>query len=100
MKRLPRHRQITQLACEEGWSHIAEWIGAPLSEVLRQAGALPQARYVVYHSIEDGWWDSIDMDEAPHPQTLVTYGMNGSDLPVAFGGPLRLRVPASWATRA
>lgn len=93
LRRLPAQRQITQLACEEGWSYIAEWIGTPLSEVLKQAGALPQARYVVYHSIEDGWWDSIDIDEALHPQTLLSYAMNGADLPVAFGGPLRLRVP-------
>jgi DMSO/TMAO reductase YedYZ molybdopterin-dependent catalytic subunit len=54
---------------------------------------MPQARYVVYFSIEANWWESIDMADALHPQTLVAYAMNDADLPVAFGGPLRLRVP-------
>ena len=89
----PRRSQITHLACEEGWSYIAEWIGAPLSHVLEAAGSLPQARYVVYRSIQEDWWESIDMADALHPQTLLTTGMNDGDLPVPFGGPLRLRVP-------
>lgn len=89
----PRRSQITHLACEEGWSYIAQWIGVPLSHVLEVAGIAPQARYVIYRSIQPAWWESIDMADALHPQTLVTYGMNGADLPVKFGGPLRLRVP-------
>ncbi len=93
IKRFPRRSQITHLACEEGWSYIAEWIGAPLSYILDAVGTLPQARYVVYRSFQRGLWESIDMADALHPQTLVTHGMNGGELPVAFGGPLRLRVP-------
>ncbi|WP_263416876.1 molybdopterin-dependent oxidoreductase [Terriglobus albidus] len=93
LKALPLRSQITELACEEGWSYIAEWIGAPLFEVLHAAGTLPQARYVVYRSIDRDWWESIDMADAMHPQTLLTYGMNDDDLPVRFGGPLRLRLP-------
>jgi DMSO/TMAO reductase YedYZ molybdopterin-dependent catalytic subunit len=93
IKAFPRSSQITLIACEEGWSYVAEWIGAPLSHVLNMVGILPQARYVVYRSIQSDWWDSIDLADAFHPQTLMTYGMNGKDLPVAFGGPLRMRVP-------
>jgi DMSO/TMAO reductase YedYZ molybdopterin-dependent catalytic subunit len=93
IKGYPRSSQITLIACEEGWSFIAEWIGAPLSHILNVTGILPQARYVVYRSIQSDWWDSIDLADAFHPQTLLTYGMNGKDLPVAFGGPLRMRVP-------
>jgi len=89
----PSRSQITHLACEEGWSYIAEWTGVPLSHVLDLVGVLPQARYVVYFSIEPDWWDSIDMADALHPQTLVVYGLNGGALPVGNGGPLRLRVP-------
>jgi DMSO/TMAO reductase YedYZ molybdopterin-dependent catalytic subunit len=85
--------QITEVACEEGWSYIAEWIGTPLSAVLQEAGVLPQSRYVVYHSIQKDWWESIDMADAMHPYTILTMGMNDGDLPVPFGGPLRLRVP-------
>jgi len=93
LKSYPSRSQITHLACEEGWSYIAEWIGAPLSHVLDVVGVHPEARYVVYTSMEPGWWDSMDMADALHPQTLVTYGMNGGDLPVGHGGPLRVRVP-------
>jgi DMSO/TMAO reductase YedYZ molybdopterin-dependent catalytic subunit len=93
LKSYPSRSQITHLACEEGWSFIAEWIGAPLSHVLNLVGVLPQARYVVYFSIQPEWWDSIDMDDALHPQTLLTYAMNGAELPLGHGGPIRLRVP-------
>lgn len=93
LRSLPTHSQITEVVCEEGWSYVAEWIGTPLSEVLREAGPLPQARYVVYFSIQPEWWESIDMADAHHPQTFLTMGMNDGDLPVGFGGPLRLRVP-------
>jgi DMSO/TMAO reductase YedYZ molybdopterin-dependent catalytic subunit len=92
-KSYPRSSQITQVICEEGWSYIAEWIGVRLSYVLGLVGMHPQARYVVYFSIDPDWWDSLDMAEAMHPQTFLTYGMNGGDLPVGEGGPLRMRVP-------
>lgn len=93
LRNYPSRSQITHLACEEGWSFIAEWTGVPLSHVLHAVGILPEAKYVVYSSIEPGWWDSVDMDDALHPQTFLTYGMNGGELPVGHGGPLRLRVP-------
>jgi len=93
LRSFPVRRQITHLACEEGWSYIAEWIGVPLSHILDLVGTLPHARYVIYRSIQPDWWESIDMADALHPQTLLTYGMNGGELPVGFGGPLRLRVP-------
>jgi DMSO/TMAO reductase YedYZ molybdopterin-dependent catalytic subunit len=93
LKSFPYHTQITAVQCEEGWSYIAEWRGVPLSHILDLVGALPTVRYVIYRSIQPDWWDSIDMADALHPQTLVTHGMNGAELPVAFGGPLRLRVP-------
>lgn len=93
LRSYPSRSQITHLACEEGWSYIAEWTGVPLSHILNVVGTAPQARYVVYSSIDKDWWDSVDMADALHPQTLVAYGMNGGELPVGHGGPLRLRVP-------
>jgi DMSO/TMAO reductase YedYZ molybdopterin-dependent catalytic subunit len=93
LKSYPRRSQITHLACEEGWSYIAEWIGVPLSYVLDAVGVKPQAKYVAYFSIEPDWWDSVDMADALHPQTFLAYGMNGGELPVGNGGPLRMRVP-------
>jgi DMSO/TMAO reductase YedYZ molybdopterin-dependent catalytic subunit len=93
LKSQPSRSHITHLACEEGWSYIAKWTGVPLSHVLDVVGILPQAKYIVYFSIDREWWDSIDMADALHPQTLVAYGMNDGELPPGNGGPLRLRVP-------
>jgi DMSO/TMAO reductase YedYZ molybdopterin-dependent catalytic subunit len=93
LKSYPRRSQITHLACEEGWSYIAEWIGVPLSYVLDAVGVKPQAKYVAYFSIDPDWWDSVDMADALHPQTFLAYGMNGGELPMGNGGPLRMRVP-------
>jgi len=93
LKSYPSRSHVTMIQCEEGWSYIAEWIGVPLSHVLSLVEVHPQARYVVYFSIQPDWWDSIDMADALHPQTFLAYGMNGDELPVGNGGPLRMRVP-------
>jgi len=93
IKSFPMSSHTTMIGCEEGWTYIAEWTGVPLSYVLERVGALPQVRYVVYRSIQPDWWESIDMADAMHPQTVLAHRMNGSELPVSFGGPLRLRVP-------
>jgi DMSO/TMAO reductase YedYZ molybdopterin-dependent catalytic subunit len=93
LKSYPSRNQITMIQCEEGWSYIAEWIGVPLSHVLGLVGVHPQAKYVAYFSFQPDWWDSMDMADALHPQTFLTYGMNGGELPVGNGGPLRMRVP-------
>jgi DMSO/TMAO reductase YedYZ molybdopterin-dependent catalytic subunit len=91
LKRLPSRTQITRHTCEEGWTAIGEWTGVPLSAVLGAVGILPTARFVVFHSY-DGWIDSIDLLDALHPQTILAYGMNGGELPIAHGAPVRLRV--------
>ena len=92
LKSFPRRSHITMIQCEEGWSYIAEWTGVPLSHVLTLVGAAPQATHVVYRSFQKEWWESIDMADALHPQTLLAHEMNGGELPVGFGGPLRMRV--------
>jgi DMSO/TMAO reductase YedYZ molybdopterin-dependent catalytic subunit len=91
LKAMPSRTQITRHVCEEGWSAIGEWTGVPLSRVLDAAGLQPSAQFVTFHSV-DGTVDSIDLLDALHPQTLLAYGMNGQDLPIPHGAPLRLRV--------
>jgi DMSO/TMAO reductase YedYZ molybdopterin-dependent catalytic subunit len=91
LKRFPSRTQITKHTCEEGWSSIAEWTGVPLRRVLEAAGILPTARFVNFYAFDDTA-DGIDMFDALHPQTILAYGMNGSDLPVPHGAPVRLRV--------
>jgi DMSO/TMAO reductase YedYZ molybdopterin-dependent catalytic subunit len=91
LKRMPVRTQITKHTCEEGWSAIAEWSGVPLRTVLEAAGILPSARFVNYYAYDD-IAEGIDMLDALHPQTILAYGMNGRDLPLAHGAPLRMRV--------
>jgi DMSO/TMAO reductase YedYZ molybdopterin-dependent catalytic subunit len=91
LKQLPSRTQITRHTCEEGWTAIGQWTGVPLSLVLDAAGILPTARFVVFYSYDD-WVDSIDLLDALHPQTILAYRMNGRDLPIPHGAPVRLRV--------
>src|SRR5215469_4197585 len=91
LRSLPARRQITKHTCEEGWSAIAEWTGVPLRAVLEAAGILPSARFVNFFAYDETA-DGIDMIDALHPQTILAYGMNGGELPLAHGAPLRLRV--------
>lgn len=91
LQALPRRSQITKHTCEEGWSAIAQWTGAPLAALLHAVGASPSARFVNLFAY-DAIADSIDMLDALHPQTILAYGMNGRDLPVQHGAPVRLRV--------
>ena len=91
LRAMPARTQITLHSCEQGWSAIAAWTGVQLSQVLAQAGLKPEARFVVIRSV-DGWWDTYDLFDALHPQTILAYGMNGKDLPVDHGAPVRLRV--------
>jgi len=99
LRALPARTQITRHDCVEGWSAIGKWTGVPLGSVLKLAKVLPQARYVVFHcadslgaTAEDTYYESIDLLDAYHPQTLLAYDLNGKPLPVKNGAPLRLRV--------
>jgi DMSO/TMAO reductase YedYZ molybdopterin-dependent catalytic subunit len=97
IKQLPARTQITQHSCDEGWSAIGQWTGVPLAHLLQMAGLAPEARYIVFHCLDEMargafYYESIDLFDAFHPQTILAYGMNGSALPVSHGAPLRLRV--------
>lgn len=91
LQNLAPRKQITRHTCEEGWTAIAEWTGVPLSLVLQNAGILPTARFINFYAY-DGYMESIDMLDAMHPQTMLAYGMNGRNLPIQHGAPVRLRV--------
>jgi len=96
---VPSRTQITRHDCVEGWSAIGKWKGARLGAILQAAAAKPSAKYVVFHCADpmeaDGtslYYESIDMDDALHEQTILAYEMNDKPLPVANGAPIRLRV--------
>ncbi len=94
---LPSRTQITRHDCVEGWSAIGKWKGAPLSALLARVLPLSSARYVVFHCAdpdEDGqhYYESLDFEDAFHPQTILAYELNDHTLPIAHGAPIRLRV--------
>ncbi len=93
---MPARSQITRHDCVEGWSCIGGWTGVPLGTVLARVGLRPGARYVVLRCADDldgdRYYESIDLIDAFHPQTILAYAMNGSRLTVPHGAPLRLRV--------
>jgi DMSO/TMAO reductase YedYZ molybdopterin-dependent catalytic subunit len=93
---MPSRTQITLHSCDQGWSAIGEWTGVPLGWLLDYAQLMPRARYVVLYAMDAeggvGFFDSIDLFDAFHPQTILAYRFNGEALPVRHGAPLRLRV--------
>lgn len=91
LQKMPTKKQITRHTCEEGWTAIAEWTGVRLGSLLQSVGILPSARFVNCYAY-DGYMESIDLLDAFHPQTILAYGMNGKDLLLAHGAPVRLRV--------
>lgn len=96
IRRLPQRTQITRHDCVEGWSAIGEWTGPRLSTLLRAAGLRPEARYVVFRCADvlDGapYYESVDLDDAFHEQTIVAHMLNGAPLPIKNGAPLRMRI--------
>ena len=100
LRALPARTQITRHDCVEGWSCIGKWKGVVLSTLLEEAGLKPQARFLVFYCADTlgssldaaKYYESIGLDDAFHPQTLLAYDMNDAPLKVAYGAPLRLRV--------
>jgi DMSO/TMAO reductase YedYZ molybdopterin-dependent catalytic subunit len=101
LKTMPSRTQITRHDCVEGWSAIGQWTGVPLSHLLESAELMPNAKYIVFRCADDLeqsrdgsglYYESIDLVDAFHPQTIMAYAMNGQPLPVPHGAPLRLRV--------
>jgi DMSO/TMAO reductase YedYZ molybdopterin-dependent catalytic subunit len=106
LRRLPRRTQITKHDCVEGWTAIGMWTGVPVGLLLKAAGLKPGARYAVFHCADNltgepskggeqspgQYYESIDLTDAFHPQTILAYGFNGKALDVPHGAPLRLRV--------
>ena len=104
LRKMPSRTQITRHDCVEGWSCIGEWSGTPLAQILALAGVKPNAKYVVFYcadpmSDSDGdgindsnfYYESLDLVEATHPQTILAYDLNGQPLAIEHGAPVRIR---------
>lgn len=96
IRRLPQRTQITRHDCVEGWSAIGEWTGPQLGLLLDAAGILPEARFIVFRCADKlygkDYYESIDLVDAYHPQTIVAHMLNGEPLPEKNGAPLRMRI--------
>lgn len=101
LRNMPARSQITRHDCVEGWSCIAKWTGTQLGPILDMAGVKPGARFCVYHCFDNIqrtlsgdilYYESSDLVDAYHPQTILSYGLNDQVLPVANGAPIRLRI--------
>lgn len=100
LQNMPGRSQVTRHDCVEGWSCIAKWTGVPLGRLLDEAKVKAEARFVVFHcydalggglSAAEPYYESCDLIDAFHPQTIAAYGLNGAALPVANGAPVRIR---------
>jgi DMSO/TMAO reductase YedYZ molybdopterin-dependent catalytic subunit len=97
LRAMPQRTQITRHDCVEGWSAIGKWTGVPLKLLLDAAGLQPTARYLVFHCAdmmkgETAYYESIDLIDAYHPQTIMAWALNDAVLPAGNGAPVRLRV--------
>jgi len=101
LRAMPARSQITRHDCVEGWSCIGKWTGVQLASVLAAAGLQARARYILFTCADelektlDGsgrYYETIDLEDAFHLQTILAYDMKDAVLPVAHGAPLRVRV--------
>lgn len=107
LRKLPRHSQVTMHNCIQGWTGIAEWDGVTMCEIIEMSGAKPEAKYAVFTSYQKGqqsyphgpkdsldqpFYEVLEMEHLQHPQTILAYEMNGKPLPLEHGAPVRLRV--------
>lgn len=96
IRRLPQRTQITRHDCVEGWSAIGEWTGVQLGLLLDAAGVQPEARFIVFRCADTykgtDYYESVDMVDAYHAQTIVAHMLNGEPLPEKNGAPLRMRI--------
>ncbi|MGH8254904.1 MAG: molybdopterin-dependent oxidoreductase [Steroidobacteraceae bacterium] len=98
LRAMPSVTQITRHDCVEGWSCIGKWTGVPLAQVLAPLGVQKQARYVMFFCYDrlpgafEKYYESIDLAEVRHPETILAYAMNDHTLPIPYGAPLRLRL--------
>ena len=111
LRRMPQQTQITRHDCVEGWSAIGKWSGIRLRDLLAAVSPRSDARYVVFHCMDKDdqnmpYYESLDLHQASHPQTLLALRLNDAPLDPDHGAPVRLRIPtqlgyksAKWVER-
>lgn len=95
IKDLRKNNQITKHVCIQGWTAVAEWGGLPMSDVLLMCKPTAKAKYVMFHCYDilngDPFYAGLRVSDMNDKQTILAYEMNGEDLPINYGAPIRLR---------
>ncbi len=99
IRALPRHDQITELRCIEGWSIIVKWTGARLADLVAKYPPPELTKFIALETPDRGYYVGLDIESALHPQTLLAYEMNGSPLAALHGAPLRLAIPVKYGIK-
>lgn len=111
LQQMTQRRNITRHDCVEGWSVVAQWDGVRVADVLAAVRPRADAKFVVFHSLDrdqqgSPYYESLNLEQATHPQALLALRMNGKPIHPDHGAPVRLRVPtqlgyksAKWVSR-
>jgi DMSO/TMAO reductase YedYZ molybdopterin-dependent catalytic subunit len=95
---LPKKIQVRNFICVEGWGlDNQKWEGVHLKEIFSKVKISPKAKYVTFHATGGKFWDSLSIEEALEPDTLLAYKVNDKNLPPENGFPLRLIIPRMYA---
>ena len=98
IQRLPTKLVVKDFQCVEGWGlEKLKWEGVPLKEILGKVKILPKAKYVTFHATGGEYKDSLSIQEALEPDTLLAYRLNDKSLALEHGFPLRLVIPRMYA---
>ena len=101
LRAMPSRTQITRHDCVEGWSCIGKWKGVQLAHVLDQVKLKPEAKFILFRCADDlektldnsgRYYETLGLEDAFHPQTILAYDMNDHTLDIPHGAPLRVRV--------
>lgn len=102
IKRLPKTEVIFNFKCIEGWSQITYWGGVRFSDFVKAYGLNEETamKYLGLSTPDEEYYVGIDMPSAMHPQTLLCYELNGKQLPMDQGYPLRLIIPVKYGVKS
>ncbi len=97
LRSLPKQEQTTMHNCIQGWTSVGRWGGVPLRDILDRCKPLPGAHYLVFTSFakheksDNIYYECVSLDIGQHPQTILAYELNGQELPIQNGAPVRVR---------
>jgi len=114
LKLAPMEERVYRLRCVEGWSMVIPWVGYSLSALIKQVEPTGNAKFVEFVTdvqpenmpgvrsrvLNWPYSESLRMDEAMHPLTLLTFGVYGKVLPNQNGAPLRIVVPWKYGFKS